>query len=525
MTSVNLKRAENLLNKLRKDHTSCTPDHAAALFHDNTWPDLKIESFRGSAFTLIAQGIKLFLQIGSVAVLARILTPEDYGLFGIAMAVILFVNLFKDMGLPTVTIQKAEITHAQVSNLFWINATMGLGFALLTVMASPLVGWVYHEPRLVAMIMVMSLLCVANGFVSQPQAFLQRSMQFKKLAIVDVISVMIGVLVAIIAAWHLGKYWSLVYMHLTISVTTLAGTWWICNWRPAKPSHSGDIRQLLRSGRHLTLSTLLAYINRNLDSLLIGWSRGPRELGFYDKAYMLLLLPNLYIHLPVSRIALSSLSRTQNDEEQHRRHYAGIVLLTTSLGMGLIAFLFVAADKVILFILGSQWIPSVPLFRALAPAAFVDCFLITLNWVLISLGQTKRLFKMTFAVSVLTVIGFVVGLPWGALGVAVAFSACRVSSLLPMLIYVCRHSHLHVSDVLRSLLRPVFASIMAAGGLWLITSILMFDGHIMINLMIHAVVFVSVYLGISIALPGGVGMFKQFIRLVPLLWRGSILLN
>jgi O-antigen/teichoic acid export membrane protein len=248
-------------------------------------------------------------------------------------------------------------------------------------------------------------------------------------------------------------------------------------------------------------------------------------LGFYDKAYMLLLLPTLYIHVPVSRIALSSLSRTQNDEEQHRRHYAGIVLLTTSLGMGLVAFLFAAAEKVILFILGSQWIPSVPLFRALAPAAFVDCFLITLNWVLISLGQTKRLFKMTFAVSVFTVIGFVVGLSWGALGVAVAFSACRVSSFLPMLIYVCRHSHLRILDVLRSLLRPVFASIIAAGGLWLITSFLTFDGHIMINLMIHAVVFVSIYLGISIALPGGVRMFKQFIRLVPLLWRGSILLS
>jgi O-antigen/teichoic acid export membrane protein len=402
---------------------------------------------------------------------------------------------------------------------------MGLGFALLTVMASRFVGWVYNEPRLVAMLMVMSLSCAANGFLSQPQALLQRSMQFKKLAIVDVISMMMGVLVAIIAAWHHGKYWSLVYMHLTISVTTLAGTWWICNWRPEKPSYSGDIRQLLRFGRHIALTSLLAYINRNLDTLLIGWSRGPRELGFYDKAYMLLLLPSLYIHLPVSRIALSSLSRTQNDEEQHRRHYAGIVLLTASLGMGMVAFLFVAAEEVILFILGSQWVPSVPLFRALAPAAFVDCFLLTLNWVLISLGQTGRLFKMTFAVSVFTVIGFVVGLPWGALGVAVAFSACRVSSFLPMLIYVCRHSHLNVLDVLRSLLRPVFASFMAASGLWLITSILTFDGLIMINLMMQAIVFVSIYLGISIALPGGVGMLKQFIRLVPLLWRGSILLS
>lgn len=499
-----------------------TPDHATALLYDITHPDLKIESFRGSAFIFIAQGIKLVLQIGSVAVLARILTPEDYGLFAIVIAITVFVNIFKDMGLPTLTIQRANITHAQLSGLFWVNAALGLGFTLLTVIASPFIGWVYHEPRLVAMLMVMSLTYAANGFMSQPQALLKRNMQFSTLAVIEVISLLAGVLVAFIVAWHDGTYWSLVYMHLTISVATLAGTWCICSWRPAKPNHSGDIRLLLKTGSHLTLTHMLAYISRNLDTLLIGWSHGPRELGLYDKAYMLLLLPSLYIHLPFSGVALSTLSRTQNDEKQHHLHYSGVVLLTTSLGTGLIAFLFIAADQIILLMLGSQWVPSVPLFRALAPAAFVDCFLITLNWVLISLGQTERLLKMTFAVSALTVIGIVAGLPWGALGVAVAFSACRVGSFLPMLIYVSRHSHLNVTDVLHSLLRPVFTSVMAASGLWVMTPFLTFGEHMTFSLMTHAAVFASLYFGISVALPGGVGMFKQFLRLVPLLWRRSL---
>jgi PST family polysaccharide transporter len=494
-------------------------------FRTEEWFDLKAQFFRGGAFTLSAQAIKFCLQLGSVVILARLLTPEDYGMFGIVIAIIVFINLFKDMGLPVVTIQRANITHVQISNLFWINTGMGIGFALILLGLAPLIGWVYHEPRLVSMLVVMSLYCVVGGISAQPQALLKRNMKFKALAFIEVVAMIIGVFVAVTAAWYRGAYWSLVYMHLAIAAVSACGALWACKWLPSFPRRNTGTYELITSGAHLTITAVLTYAARNVDTLLIGWSRGTRELGFYDKAYQLLLLPILQVTLPISGVALSVLSKAQANGEQHRRHHAIIILLTASLGMAFVAFLFANAENVIGIMLGPQWMPSVPIFLALAPAAFVDTFLITLNWVLISLGQTKRLFRMTFAVTLLTVAGFFVGLPWGALGVATAFSACRVGSFLPMLIYVCRHSQLHVFSILRILFRPTFASVMAAGGLWVFASILPFGEHDMIRLILDAVVFGCIYLGLWVALPGGTKMLRDIIRLIPILWRGGALSN
>jgi PST family polysaccharide transporter len=314
-------------------------------------------------------------------------------------------------------------------------------------------------------------------------------------------------------------------MYLTMTTVNAVGAWWVSRWLPSAPSRNNDTSSLVKSGRHLTITAVLAYASQNVDTLLIGWARGTRELGFYDRAYQLLLLPSLHITLPISGVAMSSLSKTQTNGEQHRRHHSIIVLFTASLGMAFVAFLFVDAENVIKIILGSQWMGSVPIFRALAPAAFVDTFLITLNWVLISLGQTERLSRMTFVVTVLTVIGFVIGLSWGAFGVAVAFSVCRVGSSLPMLIYVCTHSQLNVSNVLHVLFRPFFASVTAAGGLWAIASILPLAEHIVISLLVDAVIFGCLYLSLWVALPGGMRMFKEIIRLIPFLKQGGTLAN
>lgn len=487
------------------------------------WFDLKAQFFRGGVFAFTGQLIKFCLQLGSVVVLARLLTPEDYGMFGIVIAIIVFMNLFTNMGLSIVTIQRIDITHAQINNLFWINTVMGIGSALILVAAAPLVGLMCREPRLGSMLLLMSLSCVAGGISAQPQALLKRDMRFKTLAYIEVVAMITGVIVAIAVACYNGGYWSLVYMHLTITTITACGALCACQWLPSMPNRNADTSLLVTSGKQITITAILAYASRNVDTLLIGWAQGPRELGFYDKAYQLLLLPSLQITLPISNVAMSFLSKAQLNGGQHRRHHAIIALFTASLGMAFTAFLFVDAETLIKLILGSQWMESVPIFRALAPAAFVNTFLITLNWVLISLGQTERFFRMTLALTVLTVIGFVIGLFWGALGVAVALSVCRVGSFLPMLIYVCTHSQVNVFDVLHVLFRPVFASVMAGGGLWAIASILPLAEHVVIRLMVDAVIFACIYLSLWVALPGGMGILKDIIRLFPVLKQGGTL--
>ncbi|MBP1749042.1 MAG: rane protein involved in the export of O-antigen and teichoic acid [Deltaproteobacteria bacterium] len=475
--------------------------------------DLTIHSFRGGILTLISQFIKFVLQIGSVVILARILTPEDYGLFAIVITIVVFVNLLKDMGLQMATIQHREITRGQVSNLFWVNTAMGAGFAALAIVAAPLVGRLYNEPRLAAMLGVLSLVYVANALTSQQQAILKRTMRFGVLALIEVVSMAVGVLVAIIAALWGAGYWSLVYMHLTLTIFSAAGIWWVSGWVPEMPNPNADVRPMLRFGWHLTGMGVLAFACRNVDTLLIGWYWGARELGFYEKAYQLLLIPLLQVEVPLSGVALSILSRVQANREEHRRQYKRIILMTAFIGMAMVAFLYVAAEKAILVILGSQWLSSVPIFRALAPAAFVDTFLLTLNWVLMSLGESAKLFRLTVAVTIVTLTGFVIGLPWGALGVAVAYSICRVGLTLPVIMYVSRHSPLRLKDVLRTLAKPAASAILAAAGLAVIAPYIVIATNRFVDLMSNGIIFVVFYVLIWLAMPGGRQSFFDLVRL------------
>ncbi len=135
-------------------------DSGRYLRTDHLRTDLKGRSIRSSAVTLVSQGCKFFLQIGMTVVLARLLTPEDYGLFGVAFAVTTFFALFKDLGLSLSTVQSAEINHEQISTLFWINAALGCTLALLVALVTPLISWFYGEPRLASVMLAMPGLCL-----------------------------------------------------------------------------------------------------------------------------------------------------------------------------------------------------------------------------------------------------------------------------------------------------------------------------------------------------------------------------
>ncbi|HEX2964299.1 MAG TPA: lipopolysaccharide biosynthesis protein, partial [Syntrophorhabdaceae bacterium] len=277
------------------------------------YSSLTIHSFRGGIVTLTSQFAKFALQLGSVAILARILTPEDYGLFAIVIAVVVFGGFLNDMGLQMSTIQRELVTHEQVSNLFWVNAATGTALVLIAVAAAPLIGWFYHEPRLTAMLAVLSLVFIANALGSQQQAIMKRTMRFGTVAAIEAVSMASGVLVAIIAAFHGAGYWALVYMHITLTVLNAASVWFVSKWHPGLPDRSADIRPLLRYGRHLMGLGILGFACRNVDTLLIGWYLGAREVGLYDKAYQLLLIPLLQVEIPLAGFALSILSRARRN--------------------------------------------------------------------------------------------------------------------------------------------------------------------------------------------------------------------
>lgn len=469
---------------------------------DHLNADLKKRSVRGGVVTLTAQACKFTLQMGSTAILARLLVPQDYGLIGMVAAVTGFVALFKDMGLSLATIQKAEINHRQTSTLFWVNVGVSSGIALLTAAIAPTVAWFFNEPRLTLITIVSAIGFIFGGLTVQHQALLNRQMRFTVLSAIDIVAMCFGVVCAIALAWYGAGYWALVVMQIAIAIAQMVGVWIACNWRPSLPQWKSGIRDLLTFGGNLTAFNIINYFSRNLDNILIGRYAGAQALGLYAKAYQLLLLPIQQINLPMTNVAIPALSRLQHEPEKYRAYYSKSIQVIVTVGMPIVAFLFVVADKLILLLLGSQWLDAVPIFQILSPAAFLDTFNVASGWVYISLGNTARLLRWSIFASTVNVIGFLIGIRWGAIGVATSFSITSILLRYPAYAYCFRSTPLQVKDLVQIVWKPAVAALTAGAISFAFNQFVSFD-NLIVSLTISCCVYVLLYIGIWMVLPNG----------------------
>ena len=262
--------------------------------------DLRGRSIRGGAITLITQASKLAIQMTSTVVIARLLTPQDYGLVAMASVVIKFTNRFQNFGLSAAIVQKSQINHQQISTLFWINTAISTVIGAFIAVLSPAIAGFYQEPRLVNIMLVLSVVFIFSGLSIQHRALLQRQMRFTSIAWIELISMFSGVMAGMIAALLNAGYWALIILQVAMAVSYNLGIWLSCSWRPGLPVWNSGVGSLLAFGGNLTAFNLVNYFSRNLDNILIGRYWGSQELGLYAKAYQLLLLPIQQINIPIT---------------------------------------------------------------------------------------------------------------------------------------------------------------------------------------------------------------------------------
>lgn len=480
--------------------------------------NLKQRSVRGGFITIVAQASKFILKFGSTIILARLLTPEDYGLIGMATVVIGFVEYFKDLGLSAATIQRREINHQQISTLFWINLGVSCLVALIVALMSPAIAAFYHEPRLKAITLGLAINFIFGGLTVQHQALLRRQMQFTSLAKVEIVSIFAGVMAAIIAAQSGLRYWALVLMLMATAVTNALGVWIACQWRPGLPTRNSGVRSMLAYGGNMTGFGVVNYFSRNLDNVLIGRRWGSEELGLYAQAYKLVLLPIEQINNPVTSVALPTLSSLQSEPEEYCKYYYKAMLSISALGLPIIGFLFAAADQVILLVLGEQWLATVPIFKLLMPAAFNATIGVGLGWAYQSLGYVGRQFRWGIGSSIANAILFIIGVNWGAIGVAAIYGLSRPIFSIVGFAYCYHQTPLKLSKLVITLYPPTLASLGAA--LVLMSGVVNFlPNYPLIKVLIDLIIYTVLYFLIWMLLPGGRSSLVAMFRLTKMLRR------
>ena len=464
---------------------------------------LKQRSVRGGAITIIAQAAKFILQMGSTIFLARFLSPNDYGLVGMTTVLLNFVQLFKDLGLSSATIQRPKISHQQVSTLFWVNVAVGCGICLLICALAPLIARFYDEPRLIYITLALASVFVFSGLTVQHQALLKRQMRFGSLVVIEIASLTIGLASGIAFALLGFGYWTLVLMPMVKALVNAIGVWVVCDWRPGLPRWSEEVRSAIAFGGNLTGFNSINYFSRNLDNILIGRLWGEVQLGLYAKAYQLVLLPILQINVPIDSVVLPTLSRLQKEPAKYTRYYYQAVLAITFLGMPIVAFLFATTNKLIPLLLGEQWLGVIPIFRFLMPAAFMGTFNIAQGWAYQSLNKTDRQLKIGLIVSTIDVIIFLVSIRWGAIGVAAAYGLSRPLVWLPSFIYCYHNTPLKVSKLLHTLMYPTATSLGAASIVMVINRLFPLLFNNMQTILLDALIYGVAYFAIWLIFPGG----------------------
>lgn len=426
--------------------------------------DLKGRAVRGGAATVVGRFGNFVVQTVSAVVLARLIAPDQFGLVAMITAITGFASLFGDFGLSIATIQRPTITHAQVSTLFWINTGIGLLITLAVISIAPLIAWFYGEAQLLALTLASAFTFAISGMSIQHKALLRRQMRFSAIAVAQVVTQALALVVGIIGALIGLRVWALVAMELAQVVFVALSMFLLCPWRPGLPRWDKSVGQMMALGAHFTGFDCINYFARNLDNILIGRFWGTEALGYYSKAYQLLMMPIRQLNAPLSSVVLPTLSRVQNEPERYSRYYCRTLNLIAFVSTPFIGISMVLCHELILLLLGPRWSQTAVLYKLLAISAWIQVFYNTIGWIYMSLGQGRRLAKWGLIGTALIALSFIAGLPWGPYGVALSYAISMVVLIGPMAIgYAIRESPIRWQQCVQAIWRPMLMSLVAYG--------------------------------------------------------------
>ena len=337
--------------------------------------------------------------------------------------------------------QREGITHAQVSNLFWINVVVSGLISLTVAAAAPMVAWFYHEPRLVGITLALSFTFVLAGSAVQHMALLNRQMRFKAISLIQVSSVLAGVLVGVGMAWLEYGYWSLVGMNLTTSMVALLMTWAASRWRPQAFTRGSGTRSLLHFGANLSAGTFFYSLARGMDGILIGRFYGAVSVGLYSRAAALIARPLEQLIYPLEAVFLPAFSRLLSQPDRYRVFFLEVYEAIALISFFYTGICFALADPLTLVVLGPRWEKAAILFACFTFAALQFPLATFANWLLASQGRGRDSSTSRIRViSVIMVASFVAGLPFGTAGVAISYSASCLLIQMPILYYLVGRS-------------------------------------------------------------------------------------
>lgn len=478
--------------------------------------DAPQRSVRSGLATVAGRGFQLVLQLGLAMVLARLLTPEDFGVQAMVLPIALLVNSIANGGVQSAIIQRDELDHAEASALFWEALKWNVVLCAAMALLAPILARVYDEPRLTGIGVTWAAVILASTLSAVPEALIKRQFRFGVVVRAQLIALVVSIVAAVAAAWLGFRHWSFIIQVAVLELGRVTIIWTQAGWRPAPRSadpvaHREASHALRRYWQGFAGARALTWVGDHSDRITVGAVGGAPMLGLYDGAKRWGTFAFLELYLSLSEVAVASLSRVRHDRQQFTRYVRGAFLPVLLISLPIAAFMFVEARGVLRFLLGPQWVDADTMLRALCVSSAVVSIGRLAQWIQLANGATRRQVQWACVTTPLLLVGVIIGSRYGALGVGVGFAIANALTSVPGLAWAVRGTTLPFFPILATWLLPLAASVIAGSMLFFAGPNLP-DAQRLFGLVVRGSLFVLAYATVLVVMPGGLTMIRTLRR-------------
>lgn len=457
--------------------------------------DLKKKGLKSSVwnfFNLLINQLRNFIV---TLVLARLLTPADFGLVSMAMVLNSILDFFVDFGFSSAIIRKSKITDIEISTVFWWNIILGGICTFLVFICAPILAWFYEMPKLVSVVHITSWSFFISSFGTLQTALFQRSLNFRTPFIARLISGIISGIIGIALALYGWGVWALVFSTFSGYLIYSASIWGMSTWRPKlifKPRSVGD---MISFGWKMTLSTLINRIFRQLDTFIIGKLYSAASLGLFNRAQSLNNLVIEYSFSSIRSVMLPSLSKLQDDNELLKYSVIKLLNVISFLTFLFAGLMYICANDLILFLYGDQWKGAIEIFQILGLFSISLCLPIVFDTIMTVVNRMNMYLWVSILRSSLLAFAIPFGLYYGLMAYVWAISIIGMIKLIPTFFTTKKCIGLSIMIQLNSIIRYILPFILPL----IIWNFVQFKTDIhLVNIILKSIYFVILYIGINV---------------------------
>jgi PST family polysaccharide transporter len=412
-----------------------------------------------------AQAAKVALQFVSVAVLARLLTPHDFGLIAMVFVVGNLVSLLRDMGTAAAIVQDPQLTEETKSTVFWINIGIGALLCIGLLATSGIIATAFRNDAITPLLWALAPSFALMSVGAVPRALLERQSAFAVVASVEIGTALAGLIVTIVAAWLGAGAMSFIYGSLATALISSVAFLACSHWRPSKIGATPHLRRLLAFSGQVSAFNFINYFARNADSFVIGRYLGAASLGIYTNAFKVMLFPLQNMTFVANRALYPVMCRQEAVEAQRALYLKSVATIAT-LTAPLMAGVFVLREPFIDVLLGPQWHEAAHVLAWLAPIGFVQSIVSTTGTVSMVKGRADLLVRVGALVAMLQVASFVIGVQWGIVGVAACYLVANFCGAIPALLVALRQLDSGFAALIKEIWPPVAAALLMGAAVW-----------------------------------------------------------